>query len=474
MQGKKILLLNPPGSQRYNRDTFCSGTTKGNYSWPPTDLLCLSGILYGKYPIEVLDATLHMTPKPKAFAQVMKSNPDIIIFITGNASWREDIAFIQKIKQEKPNILVVAIGGFLALLGEKMMKETPFLDAILLNFTTKDILKYLEGADGKIDNVMYRKGNEIINGGMVLPEGRKFSYPVPRHEIFPIKEYKLPIIKKHPFTNILFSLGCVNKCKFCSYGDGSKIPYTFRDVENIIEEMKHIKSLGINELRFMDYSISINKNNLKQLCERMIEEKFNFRWHALSRVTEVDEELLTLMKKSGCKTLLFGVENGDQRILDLYSKGITIERIKYIFGLCKKLKIDTMAHFIIALPGEDEASVNKTINFSIELNPDYANFSVAAPYVGTAMRKEAIEKGWIDKRFENDIFSDAAQYPIMETEKLTKEQVWKLKNKAVRKFFFRPSYILKRFIRIRSLDDFIVQAKVGISLIQNMKKVVFK
>lgn len=474
MQGKKVLLLNPPGSQRYNRDTFCSGTTKGNYSWPPTDLLCLSGILYGEYPIEVLDATIHMTPKPKAFSQVMKSNPDVIIFLTGNASWREDIDFIKKIKAERKNIQVIAIGGFLLFLGEKMMRETPFLDAILLNFTTGDILKYLARPEGKIDNVIYRKGNEIINGGITLPEGRKFSYPIPRHEIFPIKEYKLPIIKKHPFTNILFSLGCVNKCKFCPYGEGSKIPYTFRDVENTIEEMRHIKSLGINEIRFMDYSISLNRPNLKKLCERMIEEKFNFTWHALSKVTEVDEKLLTLMKKAGCKTLLFGVENGDQRILDMYAKGITLERIKYIFGFCKRLKIDTLAHFIIALPGEDEASVNKTIDFSIELNPDYADFAVAAPYVGSLMRQEAIEKGWIDTRFEHDIFSDSAQYPIMETEKLTKEQVWKLKNKAVRKFFFRPSYIFKRLIRVRSLDDFLVQAKVGVSLIQNMKKVVFK
>lgn len=469
LKKRKILLLNPPGSKRYNRDVFCSGTTKGNYSWPPIDLLCLSGILYGKHDIKVLDATMNMMPKNTCLNKIKKMDIDTIIFITGTASWKEDSEFVKKIKDMKKEIQLIAIGGVLLFLGEKILKENKFLDAVLESFTSDDILTYLENPNGKINNVIYRKGSSIINGGLVPPMDRKFSYPVPRHELFPIKSYRLPIIRKYPFTNILFSIGCVNKCKFCVYGRGIP-PYVYRDVENAIEEMRYIKSLGIKEIRFMDYSISINKPNLKKLCERMIEEKFNFTWHALSRVDEVDEELLRLMKKSGCKTLLFGVESGDQRILDMYSKGITLERIKKIFKLCRKIGIDTLAHLIIGLPGEDEASVNKTIDFSIELDPDYADFAVAAPYVGTPLREEAIEKGWIDKKFEHDIFSDSAQYPIMETEKLSKEQMWKLKNKAVRKFFFRPSYIIKRALKTKSLADFFVQARVALSLFFGMKK----
>jgi radical SAM superfamily enzyme YgiQ (UPF0313 family) len=220
----------------------------------------------------------------------------------------------------------------------------------------------------------------------------------------------------------------------------------------------------------MDYSISIHKPNIKKLCGKMIEEKFNFTWHALSRVDEVNEELLTLMKKAGCKTLLFGVESGDQRILNQYAKGITLEKIQDIFKICKKLKIDVLAHFILGLPGEDKESVEKTIDFSLKLDCDYADFAIAAPYIGTEMREEAIEKGWIDQRFKDEVFSDAAQYPIMETGKLSKEDIWHLKNEAVRRFFFRPSYILKRLLKTRSFEDFWVQAKVAVSFLQNMRK----
>ncbi len=470
MQGeKKILLLNPPGSKQYNRDTFCSGTTKGNYSWPPMDLLCLSGILYGKHDIHVLDAMVNRMPKQDCLNQIKKLDVDTLIFLTGVASWREDFAFIKKIKQYKKSIDIIGIGGFFLHLGEKTIKESKFLDAILLDFTTDDILTYLSNPTGKINNVIYRKNNQIINGGIVPPKNRTFSYPVPRHELFPIKSYKLPLIRHYPFTNMLFSLGCVHRCKFCPYGQGVPL-YTYRDVENTIEEMRYIKSLGIREIRFMDYSISINKPNLKKLCERMVEEKFNFAWHALSKVDEVDEELLTLMKKSGCQTLLFGIENGDQRILDKYAKGITIERIEKTVSTCKKLGISVLAHFILGLPGEDEESVNKTIDFSIKLDPDYADFAIASPYLGSAMRDEAIENGWIDKKFKNDVFSDSAQYPIMETDKLSKEDMWRLKNRATRKFFFRPSYIFKRIKQLGSLEDFIVQTKVAFSLLTKMKR----
>lgn len=469
MARRKILLLNLPGTKRYNRDEYCSGTTKGNYSWPPTDFLCLSGILSQKHSVQVLDALVERMSAEECLKKVLEMDIDTVFFITGVASWEEDSTFIKKLKEVRKDLIIVGIGGIFLFLGAKLMRENPYIDVIILDFTSDDILKYLAGKKGKIDNIIYRKNGKIINGGIVPPQNHKFSYPVPRHELFPLTKYELPVIRRYPFTNILFSIGCVRRCKFCMYGSGLP-PYISRDVENTIEEMKYVKSLGIKELRFMDYSISLNKPNLKRLCERMIEEKFKFRWYALSRVDEVDEETLTLMHKAGCRTLFFGVESGDEKILKRYAKGITKEKVREIFKICKKVGVETFGSFIIGLPGEDEETINKTINFSLELDCDYAEFNVAAPYVGTEMRKEAIAKGWIDKKFKKDIFSDVAQAPIMETPWLSKERVWELRNKAIRKFHFRPSYITKRLLKVGSLRDFIVLVKVALSFISNTRK----
>jgi len=445
---------------------YCSGTTKGEYSWPPIDFLCLSGRLAEKHDVQVLDALVEKMTAKECLEKVVKMDVDTVIFISGVASWNEDSAFVKKLKKARKDISMVGIGGLFLFLGPKLMKENPYIDAVILDFTSADILEYFSEKKGKIKNIIYRKGKKIINGGMVPPPGRKFSYPVPRHELFPFKKYELPVIRKYPFANILFSIGCVNKCRFCVYGKGIP-PYIFRDVENTIEEIKYVKSLGVKELKFADTSISINKLNLKKLCEGMIEEKFNLGWYALSRVDEVDEGILRLMKKAGCHTLFFGVESGEQRILDQYSKGIKLERIRKTFKICKKIGIETCGSFIIGLPGETEKTIEKTINFALELDCDYADFAVAAPYVGTALRDEAIAKGWIDKKFKKDIFSDSAQYPIMSIGTIPKERIWELRNQAIRRFHFRPSYLIRRIFKLGSLRDLIVSAKVGLSFLSN-------
>lgn len=464
---KKILLLNPPGSKRYNRDCFCSGSTKGNYSWQPTDLLCLSGILNTKHQITVLDATVNMMPEAECFKQINKLDIDTIIFLTGTASWYEDSDFIQQVKETK-KCKVIGIGNQFMFLGKELMEQNPWLDAVLLSFVTNDILDYLAGKKGKINNVIYRLGDKIISGGIVPPKARVFSYPVPKHELFPIDDYHLPIIQHHPFMNVLTSLGCVHKCSFCVYGNKT-IPYVYRNVENTIEELKALKLLGIKEIRFMDYSITINKSNIDKLCRRMIEEKFGFRWHALGRVDEVDVELLTLMKASGCQTLLFGVESGDQDILNKYSKGITLDKIRQTFNICKQLKIDILAHFIIGLPGDTEESINQTIDFCLELDPEYADFAIATPYLGTKLRYESIKNNWIDIWHKYNVFSDSAGYPIMTIPGMTEEQVWQLKNKAIKRFFFRPSYIMKRLLKTRSVDGLMTQIRVGLSFLYGNK-----
>lgn len=463
----KIVLLNPPGSKRYNRDVFCSGSTKGDYCWPQADLLCFSGIFKedttGEYEFTVIDCLAENLSPQDTLNRLDVIGPNYIIFMTGVASWLEDIAFIKQFKEGAPTCKVIASGGITIFVGEKLMKEDNTVDAMCMDFTTTDILDYLNGKEGPIDNIIYRKGTEVIVGKLLAKQN--FSYPVPRHNLFPLNKYRLPMIHRYPFTTIMSSMGCVHRCTFCLCSKGL-IPYRSRDVENTIEEMKYIESIGIKEVRFGDYSITINKPNIKKLCERMIEEGFTFKWHGLSRVDEVNEELLKLMKNAGCKTLMFGVESGDQGILNRHCKGLTLDKIRKVFQQCHDIGIDTFGTFIIGLPGETRESVQKTIDFMINLDCDYADIQVATPYVGTKLRDEAIEKGWIDSKFKDDLFSDAAQYPIMHSDTMSSEEMWAMKNKAVRAFYFRPSYILKRIFSVRSVDDFKMQFRMALDLLK--------
>ena len=148
-------------------------------------------------------------------------------------------------------------------------------------------------------------------------------------------------------------------------------------------------------------------------------------------------------------------------ILEKYSKKITTEEIKSTIRMLNAYKIHVLGYFIIGLPGADEESIRQTIDLAKELDIDFASFAIATPDVGTPLRGEALEKGWM--RPEEDVF-DSTDYPVLETGTLSKEAVWKLRSQAVREFYLRPSYLFKMVRQIRSFRDVRVAASNALSL----------
>jgi radical SAM superfamily enzyme YgiQ (UPF0313 family) len=124
-------------------------------------------------------------------------------------------------------------------------------------------------------------------------------------------------------------------------------------------------------------------------------------------------------------------------------------------------KIRVLGYFIIGLPGEDEDSIRQTIDLAKQLDIDFASFAIATPDVGTPLRREALQKGWM--RAEKDVF-DSTDFPVLETETLSKEDVWKLRSQAVREFYLRPSYLLKKVRQIRSFRDVKLAVSNALSL----------
>jgi radical SAM superfamily enzyme YgiQ (UPF0313 family) len=167
------------------------------------------------------------------------------------------------------------------------------------------------------------------------------------------------------------------------------------------------------------------------------------------------------MKAAGCHTVSLGIESGSDEILEKYSKKITTDEIKSTIRMLNAYKIHVLGYFIIGLPGDDEESIRKTIDLAKELDIDFASFAIATPDVGTPLREEALQKGWM--RPEEDVF-DSTDFPVLEAGTLSKEEVWKLRNQAVREFYLRPSYLFKMIRQIRSLRDIQVAVSNALSL----------
>jgi radical SAM superfamily enzyme YgiQ (UPF0313 family) len=290
------------------------------------------------------------------------------------------------------------------------------------------------------------EGETQLRKGDIRPV--EFAFPVPHHEKFPLKKYLLAHGRRSPFTTAMTNFGCPFSCSFCP---ASVLGFKYRAVENIMEELRHIAGLGIKEIFFTDFTFEARRSNTLDLCRRIVEEGLDLSWVCSSRANTLDDELLSWMKKAGCHTLLLGVENGDEGLLARYSKGVTKEQLRRAFSLCRKYRIRTLGHFIIGLPGETEETVRKTIDFSKELDCDIASFNIAVPALGTPLREAALKNGWLQEDVME--FDASESYPTLETPEFARHQAWEWRNRAVREFYFRPSYIWKMAASTRSLNQ---------------------
>jgi len=456
---RKVLLLNPPGEKLYARDKYCTSVSKTSYYWPQVDLLVQSGYLKDHHELFVLDAIAERLSFEESFRRIEAMAADTVIFLTCSASWDRDFAFVKRLKEEL-GMTTIANGGFLLFKGESAMELFPHIDAVMLDFTEPDILDYLRGATENLKGFIFRENGAVIK--REREHHKRFSYPVPRHDLFPLKMYLFPLSKQRVYTTVLTSMGCPFNCTFCI---PATLGFKLRDVDNVIEELRFIKSLGVKEVLFQDSSFGANREHLSELCQKMIAARLGLVWMCQSRVDIIDDERVRLMRRAGCHSIQFGVESGDEHILQTMSKGITLEQTRRAFALCREHKITTNGFFIIGMPGETEETVLKTIAFAKELSCDVAAFSLPMPHPGTKLGEAIRTDGTVLTEW--DLFDDVTR-PSVLTGELSMEKVWELRNRAYREFYLRPSYILRRAMRITSRKELMMHVRAFFSIFRRI------
>jgi radical SAM superfamily enzyme YgiQ (UPF0313 family) len=459
----KVLLLNPPGDKLYIRESYCSHVSKASYLYHPLDLVVQSGILAQEHRVFAWDAIAEESSFEETFKKIAEIQPQAILALGGAASWSNDREFFEQLRRRQRDFLLIGSGDIFFDEGAKLLSESGLFDGFLLDFTSPVLLEFLRG-ESPSANFLYRTDGQIKLTPVTLPSV-PFAYPLPLHELFPQKKYSLPFNRHHPYITVISDYGCPYHCSFCFIGELGHLP---RRVENTLEELRYLKQKGYRELRFRDSTFGAHLPSTLELLEAMIKEKFNFSWSCLSRSNVLEKEgLLELMKRAGCHTIQLGVESGDDEILRRYIKGITKEQVVQVVAKCKRLRIRVLAHFILGLPGEDEQALMRTVDLALKLDPDYASFNIATPRLGTKMRQEALSLGWARPQ---DLETDSSvAFPVINTPQLSAQRLWELRNYAIRTFYRRPSYIIKKLLHIRSWREFWVLIKEGTALLRTVK-----
>ena len=242
----------------------------------------------------------------------------------------------------------------------------------------------------------------------------------------------------------------------CIFFNKSIFGHTFRarSPENVVAEIELlVGKYGVGEIHIADDTFTFDINRAMRICDLIIERNLDIAWSCSNgiRVDCVNRELLRKMKEAGCYRVSFGLESGSDEILKRIGKGTTLQQARSACEIADDVGLTTIAFFMLGNYGESRETMEKTIAFAKSLNIDYAQFTIATPFPGTALYKLIEKHGKIlTKDWERyGIYEE----PLFETEDLTKELVAKMYKKAYREFYFRPTYILRRVKNIKSLRD---------------------
>jgi radical SAM superfamily enzyme YgiQ (UPF0313 family) len=275
--------------------------------------------------------------------------------------------------------------------------------------------------------------------------------PWPAYDLFDMGRYTslqpaTDAVEGSRSFSMMTSRGCPYRCSFCSQSI-MPVKWRPRSAENVLAEWRHlVRDRGAQEIGVLDDSANIRMDRMVEISDRLVAEKLNHvPWIFVNgiRANLATVDLLRKMKAAGLQRTAFGVETGDPDILVSINKKIDHDTIRQAFKNAKQAGIETIGFFIIGLPGDTRESMQRTIDFAIELDPLIANFSMMTPYPGTKVYEIVREQGrlLIDDWEDYVFFEQRARYEMGD---MTAELVEEMYRRAYRQFYLRPRPILRR------------------------------
>lgn len=464
----RVYLLNPTLKDRtkFIREGRCMQKASSWAAvWPPLTLALLGTIAEKWGSVRLLDGDVESLSMDELLADVRAFAPDLVVVNTGFPSIDSDMVIAKRIKEAFPETLMLAFGVYFTMLEKQAFQNYPFLDFCIAGepeATFAELLQTLSERKlplNQIRGLMYREGNDLRQNPPRPWVEDLDSLPVPDRGLLKNERYRLPHNNKI-FTLINTARGCPYPCTYCIVNTYYGRKVRRRSLPGILEEIRVCREkFGIEEFLFWEEVFSLDKDFVHELCQALIDESWNIRWAATTRVTAVDGETLALMRRAGCYLIGLGVESGNQAILDAARKKQTLEDTRRAVNLAKRAKIQTMGHFIFGLPGETEETAEQTIRFMLDLDLDYMQCYCAVPYPKTELGEMAKARNWIrtDKWSDYDFGGNS----ILETDTMTPEQVDHFRRKAFRRFYFRPGYIAKKVFCDVSIRQTLRMANFG-------------
>ena len=250
--------------------------------------------------------------------------------------------------------------------------------------------------------------------------------------------------------------------------------FRWRSAQNVADEMEDCVRLGITEILIYDDTFSVRKDRVYELCDEILSRGLKITWDVRAHINTLDAPLLKVMKRAGCDRIHYGVEVGNDRMMKLIKKNTTVRRAKEVFHATKDAGIEALAYFIVGQQTETLSDIADTIKLAKDLRPDYCHFTVFCPYPATEIYETGLSQGIIKKDVWREFSKNPQpgfEIPVWE-ENFTREELYELVVKCYKSFYARPTYMLQRLSRVRSIGELRRKAKAGLAvLLMDPKKV---
>jgi len=373
---------------------------------------------------------------------------DLVIMHTSTPSFPTDAKFAELLRQDNPNIRIGLVGAKAMVDPEGSLQAADAVDFVCreeFDYTCKEVAEGLPLAN--IAGLSYRDdGGTIVHNppraAIENMDELPFVAPVYQRDL-KIENYFIGYLK-HPYVSFYTGRGCRSKCTFCLWPQtigGHR--YRVRSAENVLAEVKWIgQNLPqVKEIMFDDDTFTDSSNLLRVEAIARGMGELGVTWSCNAKAN-VPYNTLKVMKDNGLRLLLVGYESGDDQILHNIKKGLRTDIARRFTDDCRSLGIVIHGTFILGLPGETRETIEKTINFAKEINPHTIQVSLAAPYPGTALYKQAVDNGWLQESSGVHLVNEkGVQLAAISYPHLSKEEIFHSMETFYKRFYFRPSKI---------------------------------
>jgi radical SAM superfamily enzyme YgiQ (UPF0313 family) len=468
----RTLLIEPPSVSRYGNQRIFggNGSNKSDFRKPPLDLMMISGYLRKEgFDNTLLDANASKRTIGDVKEIISKASPEVVFFSTSTCTIYKDLLVAKVAKEINPSIVTVAIGTHVMALPEDTFKESEYLDVIIYSSEwERASLNIIKNASNLkfAKGIYYRKSTgQIVKTDYQPAIDNLDCLGFPSHDKLEKEIYSGPTAKRFPKTMVMGQKACINNCSFCCQPAFFGAPaIRKRSVGHFMEELKWVQKLGFKEVMFNDATLTADMNWASDLFEGMIKSNINLTWDCSTRANCINSEILKLMKRAGCHTIMLGMESVSEIILKNIRKGITSQQIKDAVSLIKKNGMDGLVFGVIGFPGETKESIKETISFLRSLDTTFITLGIAVPIPGTDFYKYVEENNYLltkDWRLYDPMKKPVFSYPW-----LSSNEIKYYSDYGLRQFYLRPGYILNRLISIRSFSDFVTNFNYFIGFIR--------